>query len=60
VVDELAATCTGKDRDELIWPAQHGGYLVPPTKPENPSNCSNASAVFVVPSVRFELTLDGF
>jgi len=34
VVDELAATCTGKDRDELIWPAQHGGYFVPPTKHE--------------------------
>ncbi len=31
VVDELAATCTGKDRDELIWPAQDGGYLAPPT-----------------------------
>jgi hypothetical protein len=24
VVDELAATCTGKDRDELIWLAQDG------------------------------------
>ncbi|MGA8543973.1 MAG: site-specific integrase [Mycobacterium sp.] len=31
VVDELAATCVGKDRDELIWPAQDGGYLAPPT-----------------------------
>ena len=31
VVDELAATCTGKDRDDLIWPAQDGGYLAPPT-----------------------------
>ncbi|HME80299.1 MAG TPA: tyrosine-type recombinase/integrase [Mycobacterium sp.] len=31
MVDELAATCTGKDRDELIWPAQDGGYLAPPT-----------------------------
>ena len=29
VVDELAATCIGKDRDELIWPAQDGGYLAP-------------------------------
>ncbi len=31
VVDELAATCAGKDRDELIWPARDGGYLAPPT-----------------------------
>jgi integrase len=31
VVDELAATCAGKDRDELIWPAQNGGYPAPPT-----------------------------
>jgi len=31
VVDELAATCVGKGRDELIWPAQEGGYLAPPT-----------------------------
>lgn len=31
VVDELAVTCVGKERDELIWPAQDGGYLAPPT-----------------------------
>ena len=31
VVDELAATCEGKDRDDLIWPARDGGYLAPPT-----------------------------
>lgn len=31
VVDELAATCAGKDRDELIWPARDGGFLAPPT-----------------------------
>jgi integrase len=31
VVDELAVTCTDKDRDELIWPARDGGYLAPPT-----------------------------
>jgi integrase len=30
VVDELAATCTGKGRDDLIWPARDGGYLAPP------------------------------
>ena len=29
VVDELASTCEGKERDELIWPAQDGGYLAP-------------------------------
>ena len=31
VVDEPAATCAGKDRDELIWPARDSGYLAPPT-----------------------------
>lgn len=31
VVDELAATCEGKDRDDVIWPARDGGYLAPPT-----------------------------
>jgi hypothetical protein len=31
VVDELAATCTDKDRDDLIWPARDGGYLASPT-----------------------------
>jgi len=31
VVEELSATCTGKDRGDLIWPAQDGGYLAPPT-----------------------------
>jgi integrase len=30
VVDELTATCVGKDRDELIWPSATGGYLQPP------------------------------
>lgn len=30
VIDELAATCEGKSRDELIWPARDGGYLGPP------------------------------
>lgn len=30
VVDELAATVRGRDRDGLIWPAQAGGYLKPP------------------------------
>jgi integrase len=30
VVDELAATCEGKGRDELIWPPHRGGYLGPP------------------------------
>ncbi|BBX94782.1 hypothetical protein MLAC_00760 [Mycobacterium lacus] len=31
VVDELAKTCAGKDRDELLWPARSGGYLGPPS-----------------------------
>lgn len=30
VVDELAATCEGKGRDDLIWPARDGDYLGPP------------------------------
>jgi hypothetical protein len=30
-VDELAVTCMGKERDELIWLARDGGYLAPPT-----------------------------
>ena len=31
VVDELAVTCVGKERRELIWPARDGGHLAPPT-----------------------------
>lgn len=30
VIDELALTVRGKGRDELIWPAQGGGYLKSP------------------------------
>jgi integrase len=30
VIDELARTCEGKSRNELIWPAADGGYLPPP------------------------------
>ena len=26
----MAATCEGKARDDLIWPARDGGYLGPP------------------------------
>jgi integrase len=33
VVDELAATCHGKGRDELIWPSATGGFLPPPGPP---------------------------
>ena len=35
VVDELAATCEGKDRDDLIWPSATGGYLGPPSSTES-------------------------
>ena len=35
VVDELAATCEGKERDELIWPSATGGYLAPPSSTES-------------------------
>jgi integrase len=30
VVDAFVATAHGKGRDELLWPSQTGGYLVPP------------------------------
>ena len=30
VVDAIAATAAGKDRDELLWPAARGGYLRTP------------------------------
>lgn len=31
VVDELARTCEGRERDELIWSSATGGYLAPPS-----------------------------
>lgn len=31
VVDELARTCEGRERDELIWSSGTGGYLAPPS-----------------------------
>ena len=31
VIDELAATCAGKDHGDLIWPARDGGHLGPPS-----------------------------
>lgn len=31
VVEELAATCRGKTRDDLIWSSRSGGYLPPPS-----------------------------
>lgn len=31
VVDELAKTCRGKGRDELIWSSRSGGHLGPPS-----------------------------
>jgi integrase len=31
VVDALAETAKGKDRDELLWASKAGGYLGPPT-----------------------------
>ncbi|WP_154677703.1 tyrosine-type recombinase/integrase, partial [Mycolicibacter icosiumassiliensis] len=31
VVDELAKTCRGKGRDELLWPSRSGGHLAPPS-----------------------------
>jgi integrase len=32
VVDELAAACEGKGRDELIWPSATSGYLATPDR----------------------------
>ena len=31
VMDELARTCEGKDRDELLWPSPRGGYISGPS-----------------------------
>lgn len=31
VADELAATCRGKSREDLIWSSRSGGYLAPPS-----------------------------
>jgi integrase len=31
VINALAETVRGKDRDELLWPSQTGGYLGPPS-----------------------------
>jgi integrase len=31
VVDELARTCEGKGRDDLVWPSSRGGYISGPS-----------------------------
>jgi integrase len=31
VMDELARTCAGKDRNELLWPSPRGGYMSGPS-----------------------------
>jgi integrase len=31
VIDEIARTCEGKSRDELIWPSPRGGYISGPS-----------------------------
>lgn len=51
VVDELAATCRGKDRDALIWPSAVGGYLGPPSSHDSwlagaVARCRKADATF--------------
>lgn len=34
VIDALAQTCEGKDREDLLWPAQRtGGFLQAPSTP---------------------------
>jgi integrase len=35
VIDALALTCAGKDRDALLWPSTSGGYLRPPSSTES-------------------------
>jgi integrase len=35
VIDALAETCQGKNRDELLWPSRSGGYLGPPSSDES-------------------------
>jgi integrase len=35
VVDALAETAEGKDRDDLMWPSADGGYLGPPSSTDS-------------------------
>ncbi|WAM17520.1 tyrosine-type recombinase/integrase [Rhodococcus sp. JS3073] len=35
VADELARTCVGKSRDELLWASRSGGHLGPPASKES-------------------------
>jgi integrase len=35
VVDELAQTAEGKERDDLLWPSRTGGYLGPPSSTDS-------------------------
>jgi integrase len=35
VVDALAKTARGKDREDLLWPTASGGYLGPPASKES-------------------------
>jgi integrase len=50
VSDELAATCVGKGRDELIWSTRTGGHLAPPAHgswlAEAVERCQRSDATF--------------
>jgi integrase len=35
VIDALAETARGKDRDDVLWPSTSGGYLRPPSSTES-------------------------
>jgi integrase len=48
VMDALAQTAAGKDREELLWSSRAGGYLKPPAGP----HCWLASAVARCQQVR--------
>jgi integrase len=51
VAEELARTCEGKDRGDLLWPSRSGGHLGPPASKESwlsgaVSRCQQADPTF--------------
>ena len=51
VIDALAQTAEGKERDELLWPSQTAGYLAPPSATDSwlsgaVSRCQRADKSF--------------
>jgi len=51
VCEALSMTAEGKDRDELLWPSQTGGYLAPPSSTDSwlsgaVARCQSADPTF--------------